>query len=79
MTKVRVADDLWATSMLPEGVLERWLVADGAAVEAAQALAAIRVEDVLHEIPAPASGLVAILSNANCIIEPGALLARIAA
>ena len=33
MTKVRVADDLWATSMLPEGVLERWLVADGAAVE----------------------------------------------
>ena len=28
MPDVRVSEDLWSTGMLPEGILERWLVED---------------------------------------------------
>lgn len=77
MTDVRVADDLWSSSMLPEGVVERWLVADGATVKSGQALVEIRIEDALHEIGAPAAGRIAIVSQANAVIEPGALLAKV--
>lgn len=31
---IKVAEDLWASSMLPEGIVERWLVDDGAVVNA---------------------------------------------
>jgi pyruvate/2-oxoglutarate dehydrogenase complex dihydrolipoamide acyltransferase (E2) component len=63
--------------MLPEGLVERWLVTDGAQVQAGQVLAEVRVEDALHEIAAPASGRVSIVSRENCIIEPGSLLAQV--
>jgi pyruvate/2-oxoglutarate dehydrogenase complex dihydrolipoamide acyltransferase (E2) component len=78
MTDVRVADDLWSTSMLPEGLVERWLVADGARVCAGQPLVELRVEDALHEIAAPASGTIAIVTGVNSVIEPGSLLAQLA-
>ena len=39
MADVRVAEDLWSTGMLPEGILERWLVADGSRVRAGEAVA----------------------------------------
>jgi pyruvate/2-oxoglutarate dehydrogenase complex dihydrolipoamide acyltransferase (E2) component len=78
MTDVRVADDLWSTSMLPEGLVERWLVADGALVRAGQPLVELRVEDALHKIAAPASGTFAIVTGVNAVIEPGSLLAQLA-
>ena len=34
MQEIKVDSALWATSMLPEGVVERWLVVDGATVAA---------------------------------------------
>jgi len=57
MSDIRVPDDLWATNMMPEGVLERWLVADGDSVRAGAPLAMVRIEGALHEIISPAGGL----------------------
>ena len=50
MADVRVAEDLWSTGMLPEGILERWLVADGSRVRAGEAVAAVRIGEALHDI-----------------------------
>ena len=33
MIPIRVETELWATSLLPEGMIEKWLVPDGAFVE----------------------------------------------
>jgi pyruvate/2-oxoglutarate dehydrogenase complex dihydrolipoamide acyltransferase (E2) component len=75
MHDVRVDEALWATSILPEGVLERWFIADGATVRRGDRMAEIRIEDALHEITAPASGRLTILAAANSVVEPGSLLA----
>ena len=56
MLDLKVPDDLWATSTLPEGVLERWLVPDSTAVRAGDRVATVRIEDALHEVMAPADG-----------------------
>ena len=50
MTPIRVEPDLWATSLLPEGMIEKWLLPDGAFVEAGESVAALRIEGALHEI-----------------------------
>jgi len=42
--------------MLPEGIVERWFIADGAIAAAGDPMAEIRIEDALHEIMAPVSG-----------------------
>ena len=39
MSYVHVPTELWTTSLMPEGILERWLVEDGSTVAAGQALA----------------------------------------
>ena len=52
MLDLKVPDDLWATATLPEGVLERWLVSNGATVRAGEPVAIIRIEEALHEIMA---------------------------
>lgn len=44
MLALTVPDDLWATATLPGGVLERWLVPDGASVRAGDPVAAVRIE-----------------------------------
>jgi len=77
MLDVKVPDDLWATSTLPEGVLERWLVPDGTTVRAGDPVAAIRLEEALHEVIAPALGRLAIAAAEGAVIEPGTLLARL--
>ena len=77
MLGVKVPDDLWATATLPEGVLERWLVSDGATVRVGDPLAAVRIEEALHEVTAPAQGRIAIAAAENDVIEPGTLLARL--
>jgi pyruvate/2-oxoglutarate dehydrogenase complex dihydrolipoamide acyltransferase (E2) component len=78
MQEIRIDEALWATSMLPEGIVVRWLVPDGAIVGAGKPIAEVRVEDALHEILAPASGRVTIVTASNNVVEPGTLLATLA-
>lgn len=73
MQDIKVDEALWASSMLPEGIVERWFVADGAIVAVGDQMAEIRIEDALHEISAPM-----IVAAANTVVEPGSLLARLA-
>lgn len=78
MQDIKVDEALWASSMLPEGIVERWSIVDGAIVAAGDLMAEVRIEDTLHEITAPASGRLTIIAAANTIVEPGSLLARLA-
>ena len=78
MWDINADEALWASSMLPEGIVERWFIADGAIVASGDPVAAIRIEDALHEIIAPASGRLTIVAAADSVIEPGTLLARLA-
>jgi pyruvate/2-oxoglutarate dehydrogenase complex dihydrolipoamide acyltransferase (E2) component len=77
MQEIRVDESLWASSILPEGTIVRWLVADGALVTAGKPIVEIRVEDALHEISAPASGRLTIAAAANNVVEPSSLLATL--
>jgi pyruvate/2-oxoglutarate dehydrogenase complex dihydrolipoamide acyltransferase (E2) component len=77
ITKIAVTPDLWAASVLPEGLIERWLIPDGAFVEAGDPVASVRVEDALHDLMAPARGRLCIEIKANSVIEPGATVGRI--
>lgn len=74
---IHVPDTLWASSMLPVGILECWSVDDGAVVAFGDALAEVRIEDAMHEIIAPAAGRLSITLSANSIIEPGAVLGKL--
>jgi pyruvate/2-oxoglutarate dehydrogenase complex dihydrolipoamide acyltransferase (E2) component len=76
---VKVDEALWASSMLPEGIVERWFFADGAIVAVGDRIAEVRIEDARHEITALASGRLTIVAVANALIEPGTLLARLVA
>ncbi len=69
---------LWATNMLPEGIVERWFVAEGATAHAGHSVAALRIEGALHDIVSPVSGRLTIFAPVNNVIEPGALLATVA-
>ncbi len=77
MRDVRVDSGLWRSSILPEGIVERWFVADGARVTAGAPVAAVRIEDALHEITAPADGVLTIRAKANAVVDPGSVLAEI--
>ena len=77
MTSIRVEAELWATSLLPEGMIEKWLVPDGAFVEAGDPLAALRIEGALHELIAPADGWLTIDRKTNDVVEPGAVIGHI--
>ena len=72
-----VSDRLWASSIMPEGCLERWRVADGAMVHLGQALAELTIEDALHEVVAPAAGRLSQSARAHSVVEPGTLLGRL--
>lgn len=75
--EIHVPSELWATSLMPEGILERWLFADGSLVEAGDAVAAVRIEAALHELAAPCSGRLHIVRARNCVIEPGTVIGQI--
>jgi pyruvate/2-oxoglutarate dehydrogenase complex dihydrolipoamide acyltransferase (E2) component len=77
MTDISISSDFWASRMLPEGILERWRVADGSVVAEGAVIAEVRIEDALHELIAPASGKLTKLSRINEIIEPGSVIGRI--
>jgi pyruvate/2-oxoglutarate dehydrogenase complex dihydrolipoamide acyltransferase (E2) component len=75
---INADEALWRNSMLPEGILERWLVADGAIARAGHAIAEIRIEGALHDVIAPVTGRLAIAAPHLSVIEPGLLLATLA-
>jgi len=77
MVKIRIPDDLWATSMMPEGLLERWRASDGQKVEAGQVVAEVTIEDATHDIVAPAAGRLVHKVTSGTVIEPGSLLAEL--
>ena len=77
MHYIKVDEALWASSMLPEGILERWFIASGDTIKAGERIAEVRVEDALHEIVAPASGRATIVATPNAVIEPGSILATL--
>ena len=79
MTEISISSDFWACSMLPEGILERWRVADGGLVIAGDVVAEVRIEDAVHELIAPASGRLTKLAGLNDVIEPGTVIGRIVA
>jgi pyruvate/2-oxoglutarate dehydrogenase complex dihydrolipoamide acyltransferase (E2) component len=77
MALINVPADLWTANLIPEGSLERWLVADGENVEMGSPLAIVRVEDALHEVLSPLAGRVTPAVAAKSAVEPGSLLADI--
>ena len=77
MADIRVPESLWTTSLMPEGVLERWLVEDSSAVTAGRTVAAVRIGDMLHGIVAPAAGRLEILAPAGTIVDPGCIVAEL--
>ncbi|WP_245490392.1 lipoyl domain-containing protein [Mesorhizobium sp. M7A.F.Ca.US.011.01.1.1] len=77
MQYIKVDEALWASSLLPEGILARWFIASGDTIKAGERIAEVRVEDALHEIVAPADGRATIVATANAVIEPGSILATL--
>lgn len=76
-TNITVPAELWGTNILPEGLLERWVFADEALVEAGDPVAAVRIEGALHNIIAPSRGRLHISSWPTSVIEPGSAIGTI--
>jgi len=74
---ISVAPELWATSVLPEGILERWNFAEGRPVEAGDPVAVVRIESALHDILAPAKGQLHIHCKTNAVVDPGCVIGHI--
>ena len=79
MTPIKVATELWATSLFPEGMIDCWLVPDGAFVEDGEPVVTLRIEGALHELMAPAEGWLTIDRKTNDVVEPGAVIGHIGA
>jgi hypothetical protein len=79
MKNIRINADeaLWQNNMLPEGILERWLVADGEVAHEGHAIAEVRIEGAVHDIVAPATGRLSVSAPTRAVIEPGFLLATL--
>lgn len=77
MPDIRVSEALWSTDMLPEGILERWLVDNGAKVRVGEALAAARIGETLHDIVSSAEGQISITAPAGGLIDPGCIIAQV--
>lgn len=77
MTDISITADFWAGTMMPEGIFERWRVAEGALVDEGEAVAEIRIEDALHELTAPRRGHLTQFAKVNEVIEPGSVIGRI--
>lgn len=77
MVQLVVTPDFWVNRIYPEGLLEKWLVEDGARVTAAQPIVQLRIEGEMIEIKAPVGGTLKIDSHKNSPIEPGAVIGHI--
>ena len=74
---IKVSEALWASSIIPLGVLNRWLADDGALVQGGERIAEIRIEGALHEITAPIKGHLARSARTNEIVQPGSVLGQL--
>ena len=77
MQYIKTDGGLWASAMMPQGIVERWFIASGATIRAGERIAEIRIEDALHDIVAPVDGRATIIAVVNDIIEPGSVLATL--
>lgn len=77
MVDLIVAPEFWISRMLPEGMIEQWLVADGAIVAQHDPVADLRIEGELVRLKAPVAGKLKIDSKRNSIIEPGSVIGHI--
>lgn len=77
MIALAVPAELWSSTMLPEGILEKWLKADGTFVEAGEAVACVRIEGSLHTLMAPSGGRLNVDRPVNAVVEPGAIVGHI--
>ena len=76
--EVRVDEAISASTVLPEGVVQRSFIADGALAETSAKIAEIRIKGALHAITSPASDRLTIIAAVNDVVEPGFLLATLA-
>jgi hypothetical protein len=74
MVEIRVAPELWGASILPQGILQRWLQPDGTLVEAGEAVACVQIEDSRHDLLAPVAGWLKAECPVNGVIEPGMVI-----
>jgi pyruvate/2-oxoglutarate dehydrogenase complex dihydrolipoamide acyltransferase (E2) component len=61
-----------------EAEVAAWLVQGGDVVAAGQPIAEIETNKASAEFPAPAAGTIELLVAAGALIEPGAVIARLA-
>jgi biotin carboxyl carrier protein len=78
MQVINVDEELWASNILPTGILERWRVHDGGAVKTGQPVAEVRIEDALHEIASPGHGVLSHEAKPGDVVQPGDRLGQIA-
>ncbi|MGB6836190.1 MAG: lipoyl domain-containing protein, partial [Dehalococcoidia bacterium] len=64
---------------MTEGTLTRWLVEDGARVEAGQPLFEMETEKIDTEVEAPAAGILRHLAAAEAVVEAGGIVGCILA
>jgi hypothetical protein len=74
---IKIPPEFWASSIMPEGVIEKWLQPNGSPVEAGAPIAAIRVEGMLHRLLAPCTGTLQAGCKANSVVDPGFVIGRI--
>ena len=74
---IKVPPEFWASSIMPEGVMEKWLLVSGSKVRAGQAVAAIRVENMLHDLLAPCAGVLKTSAKVNSVVDPGFVIGQI--
>jgi hypothetical protein len=77
MTDIHISSALWASTMMPEGIFERWRAVEGALLAKGDVVAEVRIEGALHELVAPAGGRLIHLAAVNEVIEPGSVIGRI--
>lgn len=77
MVELVIAPEFWMSRMLPEGIVERWLVADGAVVKQDDPVAELKIEGKLVRLKAPTAGKLCIDTRINSIVEPGSIIGHI--
>ena len=71
----RVDETIWTSTISPEGIVQRWFIADGAIAKTGYKIVETRVKDALHEITSPVSSSLTIVAAVDNFVEPGFLRA----
>ena len=61
-----------------EADISEWLIEDGSEVTAGQALVELETSKVQVEVTSPMAGVITLIAAEGDVIEPGAVIARIA-